>query len=112
MASLVGLIHTKQKAESQTLAFEFYLIVYSLKAPILHHTSKHGWSAGSPIKRLKADGLRDPDRAAERLEDGRRDLDLCKRKNTTFKVNAGVRRLNAYTTNMKEANRNARRVPT
>ena len=33
----------------------------------------------------------------ERLGDGRRDLDLCKGKNTTCKVNAGVRRLNAYT---------------
>ena len=32
--------------------------------------------------------------------------------NDTPRVNAGVRRLNAYTTNMKEANRNARRVPT
>ena len=48
----------------------------------------------------------------ERLGDGRRDLDLCNKKNKTTRVNTGVRRLNAYTTNMKEANRNARRVPT
>ena len=57
------------------------------------------------------DGLRRRGvREVERLGDGRRDLDLCNKK--TPRVNAGVRRLNAYTTNMKEANRNARRVPT
>ena len=33
-------------------------------------------------------------------------------KNETPRVNAGVRRLNAYTTSMKEANGNFRRVPT
>ena len=99
-------------AESQTQAIELYLIVHSLKASTVHYTSKRGCSAGSHCTPgLKADGLRCRDRVAERLEDGRRDLDLCK-KNKTPRVNAGVRRLNAYTTNMKEANGNARRVPT
>ena len=59
------------------------------------------------------DGLRRRGvREVERLVDGRRDLDLCNTENKTLRVNAGVRRLKAYTTNMKEANRNARRVPT
>ena len=58
------------------------------------------------------DGLCRRVREVERLGDARRDLDLCNKKNRTPRVNAGVRRLNAYTTNMKEANRNARRVPT
>ena len=111
VASLVGLIHTKQKAESQTQAIEFYLIVHPLKASTLHYTSKHGWSARSPIKSVQSlELLRDPDRVAERLGDERRDLDLCKK--SIPKVKAGVRRLNAYTTNKKEANGNSRRVPT
>ena len=82
VASLVGLIHTKQTAERQTLALELYLIVHALKASVLHYTSKHGlpWHAWG---RLEADGLRDPDRVAERLLDGRRDLDLCYKKLNT-----------------------------
>ena len=62
-------------------------------------------------RELEGDGLRPRRREEERLGDGTRDLDLCKN-NETPKVNAGVRRLNAYTTNMKEANGNSKRVPT
>ena len=71
------------------------------------------WASDESTEGL-GDGLRRRGvREVERLGDGRRDLDLCnKKKNKTPRVNAGVRRLNAYTTNMKEANRNARRVPT
>ena len=64
-------------------------------------------------RELEGDGLelRPRRREGERLGDGARDLDLCKN-NETPKVNVGVRRLNAYTTSMKEANGNSKRVPT
>ena len=109
----MGLIHTKQKAESQTQTFEFYLIVYALKASTLHYTSKHGWSAGSPIKRSKSlYGFRDPDdRVAERLEDGRRDLDLCKRKKHNIQSKRWCQTIKRLHKNMKGANGNSRRVP-
>jgi len=62
-------------------------------------------------RELEGDGVRPRRREAERLGDGARDLDLCKN-NETSRVNAGVKRLNAYTTNMKEANGNSKRVLT
>ena len=83
----------------------------ALKAATCPYTSKHGSSAAPHCPLGFADGPRRRGGEAELSRERGRDLDLCNN-NKTPRVNAGVRRLNAYTTNMKEANGNSRRVPT